>query len=55
MQVKVTGEGREQYGSWRAGTHDDLVFAVALASWGVRKMYPEAGGYWGGQVSGRIV
>jgi len=34
MRVKVTGEGHEQFGAWREGTHDDLVFAVALAGWG---------------------
>ena len=42
MQVKVTGEGREQYGAWRAGTHDDLVFAVALACWGAEEVFPRA-------------
>jgi CubicO group peptidase (beta-lactamase class C family) len=40
MRVKVSGAGREQYGAWREGTHDDLVFAVGLACWGVRKIYP---------------
>ncbi|MDP2995867.1 MAG: hypothetical protein Q8N47_00175 [Bryobacterales bacterium] len=40
MRVKVGGEGREQYGVWREGTHDDLVFAVVLAYWAARKMYP---------------
>jgi len=40
MRVKVGCEGREQYGAWREGTHDDLVFAVALACWAARKMYP---------------
>jgi hypothetical protein len=45
MQVKVTPAGREQYGAWREGEHDDLVFAVALACWGVKKMYPETGGW----------
>lgn len=37
MQVKVTPAGREQYGTWREGQHDDLTFAVALACWGVGK------------------
>jgi len=50
MRVKVGLEGREQYGAWREGTHDDLVFAVALAYWAARKMYPREGtgeeGYW---------
>ena len=40
MRVKVGCEGREQFGAWREGTHDDLVFAVALAYWAARKMYP---------------
>src|ERR1017187_9136847 len=40
MQVKVTLAGNEQYGAWREGTHDDLVFAVALACWSARKVYP---------------
>ncbi|MGA3023425.1 MAG: hypothetical protein ABSF98_01510, partial [Bryobacteraceae bacterium] len=31
MEVKTTGPGREKYGAWREGAHDDLVFAVALA------------------------
>ncbi|MDP2997127.1 MAG: hypothetical protein Q8N47_06540 [Bryobacterales bacterium] len=33
------GEEWEQYGVRRQGTHDDLVFAVALAYWAARKMY----------------
>jgi hypothetical protein len=40
MQVKVTGAGREQFGAWRQGTHDDLVFAVALACWAAKRAYP---------------
>ena len=40
MQVRVTPAGNEQFGAWRVGEHDDLVFAVALACWGARKMYP---------------
>jgi len=40
MRVKVGCEGREQYGAWREGTHDELVFAVALACWAARKIYP---------------
>lgn len=52
MRVKVTAAGNEQYGAWREGEHDDLVFAVALACWGARKVcpsVPEA------EVRGRIV
>ena len=40
MEVKVTISGNEQYGAWRAGKHDDLVFALALAYWNVNKAYP---------------
>jgi hypothetical protein len=37
----AAGEGgREQYGRWREGTHDDLALAVAPACWAARKMYP---------------
>jgi hypothetical protein len=32
--------GNEQYGAWREGEHDDLMFAVALAYWGAKKVYP---------------
>ncbi len=53
MKVKVTGAGREQYGVWRQGKHDDLVLAVALACWGARRMYPGAPGARARQ--GRIV
>jgi hypothetical protein len=49
MRVKVSIAGNEQYGAWREGTHDDLVLAVALACWGMRKAYPAsaAGQHWG--------
>jgi hypothetical protein len=40
MRVKVTSAGNEQYGVWREGKHDDLVFAVALACWAAKKVYP---------------
>lgn len=42
MQVRVTAAGREQYGTWREGQHDDLTFAVALACWGARKAHGNA-------------
>jgi hypothetical protein len=38
MRVKRTGSARETYGVWRIGKHDDLVLAVALACWGVRRV-----------------
>jgi hypothetical protein len=37
MEVRVTAAGHEQFGAWREGTHDDLVFGVALACWCARK------------------
>jgi hypothetical protein len=40
MRVRVGGGGREKYGAWREGTHDDLVLAVALGCWAARKVYP---------------
>ena len=43
MEVKMAGSGREQYGSWRTGSHDDLVFAVALACWAARHADPDMG------------
>ena len=48
MRVRITAAGNEQFGAWREGSHDDLVFAVALSCWGVRKSYP-----WDGEVNGR--
>jgi hypothetical protein len=47
MQVRITPAGNEQFGAWREGSHDDLVFAVALACWGLRKAYPFE--FFGGQ------
>jgi hypothetical protein len=41
MRVKITSLGHEQYGAWREGSHDDLVFAVALACWAARKAYTQ--------------
>ena len=45
-QVKISLSRQEQYAVWREGTHDDLVFAVALACWNAQNMYPNdpAGG-----------
>jgi hypothetical protein len=40
MRVKISGSGNEQFGAWRKGEHDDLVLAVAMACWGVRKVTP---------------
>lgn len=47
VRVRVMPSGREQYGAWREGTHDDMVFAVALACWAAKKMEPRgAEKYW---------
>ena len=40
VEVKISAAGNEQYAAWREGTHDDLVFAVALAYWSAVKVYP---------------
>jgi hypothetical protein len=40
MEVRISPSGREQYAAWRSGTHDDLVFAVALACWAAREVCP---------------
>ncbi len=44
MRVRKRPSGREQYGAWREGEHDDLVLAVALACWGGKQFCP---GDWG--------
>ncbi len=33
FQVKITLSANETFGSWREGSHDDLVLALALACW----------------------
>jgi hypothetical protein len=33
FQVKISDTAHDSYGSWRSGTHDDLVLAVAMAAW----------------------
>ena len=40
MRVKVSNSGYERYGAWREREHDDLVLAVALACWCVKKVFP---------------
>jgi hypothetical protein len=48
MRVMVSPAGNEQIGAWREGTHDDLVFAVALACWSAERAFgPTCDGYWG--------
>jgi hypothetical protein len=33
FRVKISEQGHDSYGSWREGSHDDLVLAVAVAAW----------------------
>lgn len=33
FEVKITESGADTYGAWREGAHDDLVFALCLATW----------------------
>jgi hypothetical protein len=33
FQVKITAAANATFGAWREGSHDDLVLAVALATW----------------------
>ena len=33
FQVKITMAANDTYGAWREGQHDDLVLAVAMATW----------------------
>ena len=51
MRVKVTRAGNEQYEAGRSGQHDDLVSALSLACWAVRK----TGGLGGVERRGRVV
>ncbi len=49
MRVRITPKLHEQYGAWREGEHDDLVLAVAMALWGVKKVRPDvfaSGRFW---------
>jgi hypothetical protein len=47
MERRTTRSGHEQFGAWRTGTHDDLVFAVALANWAENLIHPgKKNEYW---------
>jgi hypothetical protein len=37
MRVSMGPTGRERFGATAVGSHDDLVFAVALGVWWLRK------------------
>ncbi|RYZ89130.1 MAG: hypothetical protein EOP04_07625 [Proteobacteria bacterium] len=39
FQVKITTSANDIYGAWREGTNDDLVLAVALATWRAEQHY----------------
>ena len=39
MRVKVTSKGHEQYEAGSSGQHDDIVSALSLACWAVRKVH----------------
>jgi hypothetical protein len=51
FQVKITAAANETFGVWRDGQHDDLVLAVALASWWGERNPPLDGSAfgWGGE------
>ena len=40
FQVKITTAANDTYGAWRDGAHDDLVLAVALATWYAERVKP---------------
>jgi hypothetical protein len=40
FQVKISESAHDSYGSWRGGTHDDLVLALALALWSANRIRP---------------
>jgi len=42
FKAKITAKGNDTYEAWREGIHDDLVLAVALASWYGENFNPPA-------------
>lgn len=36
-QVRIGAQGRESFGAWREGQHDDLLLACCLAVWGAEQ------------------
>jgi hypothetical protein len=40
FQVRITVSANEQFGAWREGAHDDLVFAVAIGLWLGENVHP---------------
>ncbi|MEZ5400816.1 MAG: hypothetical protein R2729_14180 [Bryobacteraceae bacterium] len=41
MALKITGQDHTSYEAWRENEHDDLVFALAMATWRARKCAPQ--------------
>jgi hypothetical protein len=54
MERRTTASGREQFGSWRQGEHDDMVFAVALACWGVQHARCHSETHWFNRVEAEM-
>ena len=53
FRVKITTSGNAIWGSWREGSHDDLVLSVAMAAWWAERQ--EKRGRVGGSYNGAIV
>ncbi len=50
MRVKVTSSGHERYEAGSSGQHDDIVSALSLACWAVRKVHRSGAGERRGRV-----
>ena len=53
FRVKITTSGNAIWGSWREGSHDDLVLSVAMAAWWAERK--EKRGRVGGSYNGAVV
>ena len=53
FRVKITTSGNAIWGSWREGSHDDLVLSVAMAAWWAERQ--EKRGRVGGSYNGAVV
>lgn len=45
FRYEITRSGNDTYAAWREGDHDDLVLAVALAVWALKKASPPSPAY----------
>jgi hypothetical protein len=45
FRYEITRSGNDTYAAWREGDHDDLVLAVALAVWALKKTSPPSPDY----------